>query len=358
MTGPLVRLTVTGPHGAADLAVPADVPVTDYLPDLLVACGEPATLNSGWQLAVPGCVPLPASDSLGRHQVLDGAILHLYPGGGAAHRAADQPTSHVLELGTWSATHLTGLRGQHTHAAALLLLAGGAAVLPAGQAPAAVTAVVAVLLTAATGFAHRRHSSGPAATSALAVTGGLGALAYWAAAGAQTVSYLTDMPAVATVGAAFGLGIGLAVGWLISALPVHAAAALLPPLRRPRSTDIAALLGGSILGAGLGVAGLRGPTGVEVVVAAASFAALACCLTVRNPTLGWAAGIGAAAGLAGLAVHLARHHPPAASLLLAAALALLAGILVHPQPGRAARPAAGGSRQPKPPPPPLARPLR
>jgi WXG100 protein secretion system (Wss), protein YukD len=80
MTGVLV--TVAGPSGRRDLAVPADVPVGDLLGPIAAAAGaaSPGAVGQArWRLALPGGDPLPPDRSLAAGGIGDGATLTLDP---------------------------------------------------------------------------------------------------------------------------------------------------------------------------------------------------------------------------------------------------------------------------------------
>jgi hypothetical protein len=78
----VVLVTVAGPSGRRDLAVPADVPVADLLGQVVAAAvgGRPGTTGQDrWRLALPGGDPLPPQRSLAASGVGDGAVLTLGP---------------------------------------------------------------------------------------------------------------------------------------------------------------------------------------------------------------------------------------------------------------------------------------
>ncbi|GAA3558647.1 hypothetical protein GCM10022222_47740 [Amycolatopsis ultiminotia] len=79
LTGELCRITVYGPQGRADLAVPMSVPLTSLLPVLLQHTGGRADLGDSWVLQRLGEEPL---DAAGTPESLDwkeGEEFHLRP---------------------------------------------------------------------------------------------------------------------------------------------------------------------------------------------------------------------------------------------------------------------------------------
>lgn len=84
MADTLARITVSGPVRRADLAVPGDVPVAEFLPDLLRHSGDgladDGELHGGWVLRRSDGVLVSAVDPLFRQGVHDGDVLHLVPG--------------------------------------------------------------------------------------------------------------------------------------------------------------------------------------------------------------------------------------------------------------------------------------
>ena len=189
------RLTVIGPGGRADLAVPVSVPLSVLLPVLLrhvepPAAGQPVAGRTGgtergtpWSLQRLGEDPLDLDGTPETHGLHHGDVLHLRP--------ADEPlpalhfddiadgVAHVVSGGTgrWQpeATRRLALA-----LAALALLALAAGVLGAG--PGSLTALsagVAALLLG-TGCAAVARTTGD---QGAAVVTGLGALAFAGLAG-------------------------------------------------------------------------------------------------------------------------------------------------------------------------------
>jgi type VII secretion integral membrane protein EccD len=84
MADALTRITVSGPVRRADLAVPGDVPVAEFLPELLRHSGDgladDGERHGGWVLRRSDGVPVSAVDPLLRQGIRDGEVLHLVPG--------------------------------------------------------------------------------------------------------------------------------------------------------------------------------------------------------------------------------------------------------------------------------------
>src|SRR5690554_8185687 len=80
----LVRITVKAPTRLIDVALPADVPVTELLPYILRHAGDEAPdageRHAGWLLRRPTGEILDGQRTLGALCVLDGELLHLVPG--------------------------------------------------------------------------------------------------------------------------------------------------------------------------------------------------------------------------------------------------------------------------------------
>jgi Mrp family chromosome partitioning ATPase len=81
----LLLVTIIGPSGRRDLAVPADVPIGDLLAPLAAAgpsggdAPPGAAWWAGWRLGAVGGDPLPVERSLAACGVGDGAVLELMP---------------------------------------------------------------------------------------------------------------------------------------------------------------------------------------------------------------------------------------------------------------------------------------
>ena len=72
-----VLVTVAGPGGQADLAVPDDAPVAAIVPALVRHCEPESRAWSRWALGLPGGEPFPPRQTLGALGVVDGAELEL-----------------------------------------------------------------------------------------------------------------------------------------------------------------------------------------------------------------------------------------------------------------------------------------
>ncbi|NED84266.1 type VII secretion integral membrane protein EccD, partial [Streptomyces sp. SID11233] len=161
----LCRLTVRAPARSIDLAVPADVPVSDLLPAVLGYAGdgleEAGIDHGGWVLQRLGGEPLDEERTLDSYGLRDGDTLYLRPRtealpevhlddlvDGIATTMRDQPYGWTPKVSRWV---LLGL--------AVVLLIGGMVVIawPGGSAPVrAVFATAAgLLLLAGAGSASR-----------------------------------------------------------------------------------------------------------------------------------------------------------------------------------------------------------
>jgi type VII secretion integral membrane protein EccD len=186
------RLTVAGPGGSADLAVPVSVPLSALLPVLLRHLGQPAGPGAAapgtpWVLQRLGEDPLDPDGTAESHGLRHGDVLHLRP--------ADTPlpalhfddvadgVAHVVSArpGRWrpEATRRLALA-----LAALALLALAAALLGGG--PGAETAsgagVAAVVLAVGCALAARGTGRG-AGDAGVVVLTGVGASAFAGLAG-------------------------------------------------------------------------------------------------------------------------------------------------------------------------------
>jgi hypothetical protein len=77
-----VLVTVHSPQGAADLELPADVPVRELLPLVVAVCGSRARpgqpgASLQWALGRAAGPPFSAERTLVDHEVMDGAVLRL-----------------------------------------------------------------------------------------------------------------------------------------------------------------------------------------------------------------------------------------------------------------------------------------
>jgi hypothetical protein len=74
-------VTVDYLHESLDLGLPAEVPISEFLPTLLELCGlaqqEAAPPSEDWELALYGGATLPATSSLQNCGVIDGMRLAL-----------------------------------------------------------------------------------------------------------------------------------------------------------------------------------------------------------------------------------------------------------------------------------------
>ncbi|MFC1436454.1 EsaB/YukD family protein, partial [Streptacidiphilus sp. N1-3] len=177
------RLTVVGPGGSADLAVPVATPVSALLPVLLRRLGAPAVEpGTAWVLQRLGEDPLDPDGTVESHRLRHGETLHLRP--------ADDPlpalhfddladgVAHVVSArpGRWEPRTTRGL-ALALSVLALLALAVGLL----GGGPGAATALgagtTAVLLGAAAAAAALGREHATAGTRSVATVAGLGALA-------------------------------------------------------------------------------------------------------------------------------------------------------------------------------------
>lgn len=66
----------------ADLALPTDIPISEFMSDLLSECALPEDrmrYGAQWGLSLEGALPFHTQQTLESAGVLDGAILVLYP---------------------------------------------------------------------------------------------------------------------------------------------------------------------------------------------------------------------------------------------------------------------------------------
>ncbi|WP_354637692.1 type VII secretion integral membrane protein EccD [Kitasatospora camelliae] len=179
------RLTVAGPTGRADLAVPATVTLAGLLPVLLRHVAGPEAHRGGWVLQRLGEAPLDPDGTPETLDLRDGDVLHLRP---AASPLAEVHFDDIAEgvaevIGTpaerWrpdlTRRLLTGLG-----AALIGLLAAAVPAVEPGRAAAGYSAVGAVALTAGCVLTSRLRPDPRAA----ALTAGLGGILLAALAGA------------------------------------------------------------------------------------------------------------------------------------------------------------------------------
>ncbi|WFE26236.1 type VII secretion integral membrane protein EccD [Solwaraspora sp. WMMD791] len=80
----LAKITVCGPRRRLDLALPAHVPVAEWLPEVLRRAGDgladEGERHGGWMLCRTDGTPVSATRPLPQQGVRDGEVLHLVPG--------------------------------------------------------------------------------------------------------------------------------------------------------------------------------------------------------------------------------------------------------------------------------------
>jgi MinD-like ATPase involved in chromosome partitioning or flagellar assembly len=84
-----VLVTVVGPAGRRDLALPSEASVGELLPRLTDLLDGDSSTENGWTLAPAAGSPLPVEASLGASGVLDGSVLYLAPRNGRPAGGAD-----------------------------------------------------------------------------------------------------------------------------------------------------------------------------------------------------------------------------------------------------------------------------
>ncbi|MGN5632155.1 type VII secretion integral membrane protein EccD [Streptomyces sp. AC154] len=229
----LCRLTVRAPARSIDLAVPADVPVSDLLPAVLGYAGdeleEAGIDHGGWVLQRLGGEPLDEERTLDSYGLRDGDTLYLRPRtealpevhlddlvDGIATTMRDQPYGWTPKISRWV---LLGL--------AVALLIGGMVVIawPGGSAPVrAVFATAAgLLLLAGAGSASRAVGDAGAGAALGFMVAPYLALAGWLLPGGE----LSGPHAYETLGARLLAAGAAAAGGAVLALAVVAAFAAL-----------------------------------------------------------------------------------------------------------------------------------
>ncbi|HEV7466592.1 MAG TPA: type VII secretion integral membrane protein EccD [Candidatus Dormibacteraeota bacterium] len=264
-----LSLTVAGPASAADLSLPADVPVAELLPDLvrLLSPDPEVALGTGWGLNRLGEAPLSLDRGLTAAGVRDGDMVYLRPldeiqpatvadlvdavagavdvrGGlwtAAARRSAMTLAAAVaLLLATAVAVHDLPLGVRVGVALGIALLAVAAARLAAPRAGTLSAALLALSAVVPAGLAggiagallDPAGFAGVVAGTAVGVAAGAGAaaLAVPAARGPAAAVAVAAVPAGAVV--AIGMALGASAGQVAAVLAVLlvCAAAQLPLL--------------------------------------------------------------------------------------------------------------------------------
>lgn len=267
----LSRVTIVAPRGRLDVAVPADVPLADLLPNLLDATGDPASGNGagmrdGWSLSRLGSPPLDTSRTPAELSVRDGELLYLRPRGEDAPVMVFDDLVYALASGTtekvarWTAE----TNRAAALAAGLLVVAVGLPVLLAVGAPfttAGLTAfgVACVLLVVAVVFARSfgQPRAGTAYAALAALYAGVGGLL--ATAGERPLTELTV--AHATVAAT-----AFIVTAVIGSVGV--------PLAAPLFLGMSVCAGATTAALGLATTLETGLTGAAALTAVVAYAAL------------------------------------------------------------------------------------
>jgi type VII secretion integral membrane protein EccD len=256
------RVSLLAPRARVDVALPADVPVAELVPMVLELVGEPVfgLRPQPWRLSGPGGAPLPPQATLAQLGVLDGELLRIAPdappppppvfddpvdalaatAGGAGRPDRRFGASVVLVVATAAALLLAAGAVSVAVRATLAGLAAIAAIAHTawlarrvpeehGQLAARTTAVAAVPLAAAAGWAATEGTS-----TALRIAVAAGAAAT-AAAGAQIALRVVAPMLVATVAVAIPVGLAaLTVLWFgVGTSEVAAAVAALALVTAP-----------------------------------------------------------------------------------------------------------------------------
>jgi type VII secretion integral membrane protein EccD len=255
----LCRLTVRTPHKSIDLAVPADIPVADLLPALLVYGGddlaESGIDHGGWTLQRLGGEPLDEESTLEALGLRDGETLHLRP------RAETLPEVRLDDLVDGIATTMRDRPYGWSPTTSRRVLLG-----------CAIAPLVAVLVILAL------PGTSAAALTRAAVCAGVGLLLL---AGAGSASR-----AVGDAGA------GAALGFMVA--PYLALAGWLVPGGELSGDRLPEVLGARLLAASAAAAG----GAVLAVAAVAAFASLFLGVAVTAAAGALAAAVMLAAGLA------------------------------------------------------------
>lgn len=270
----LCRLTVRAPSVSVDLAVPADVPVTDLLPTLLRYVGEEAEEagldHAGWVLQRLGDAPLDEETTLARAGLADGDVLYLRPHTETLPEARlDDLVDGISDtvdrkMRSWSPKAARGLlsgTAAATVVAALVLVfwpgvgSGSLQVICAG--------VAGLLLLAGAGSASRAVGDRLTATVLGLLVAPCLALAGWVLPGGD----VTGPDAAQVVGARLLAAGAAAAGGAVLALAVTAVGAM------GLFTTALVAVATAIAGALIGYTGLDAQAAVALVVTVLALAA-------------------------------------------------------------------------------------
>lgn len=337
--GQLVRVTVAGAEGRADLAVPGTLAVAELLPDLAAAVGlqEPSGSARAHRLVDPAGKVLRAEAGLEAQGVRDGQVLSLVPDDDLARTRFDDPVEEMADavVQTCLPWHQALARPAALATGALALAIGLAALLLGAVAwtGAAALAVSSVLVVAAAALDRRRQEG------LVALLAGWAGIAYAAAGGqliggaalagaaaciagglltrALTDRWLLVLPAVVAGGVLSALGAleahtSLDTGFL-AAVALAATVVVAPGLPR-----VALTIAESGLASGDRSPGLAATvaTGHDILRALqATTGLLALVLIPAAVRTGWAGAL-LAVTAALLPIVRARHHHSAAEVLL------------------------------------------
>ncbi|MCX4679463.1 type VII secretion integral membrane protein EccD [Streptomyces sp. NBC_01433] len=269
------RLTVRAPSVCVDLAVPADVPVSDLLPTLLRYVGEEAEEagldHAGWVLQRLGDAPLDEETTLARAGLADGAVLYLRPHTEALPEARlDDLVDGIAEtvgrrLHTWHPGAARGLLVGTAVATvvAALVLVFWPGVTGSGASRAACAAVAGLLLLAGAGSASRAAGDRLSATALGLLVAPCLALVGWVLPGGDLSGPDAGRVAGARLLAAGAAGAGGAV------LALAATAVGAPALLATAMVSVAAAIAGALMG----YTGLDVPAAVALVATVVVLAA-------------------------------------------------------------------------------------
>ncbi|MFJ3234153.1 type VII secretion integral membrane protein EccD [Streptomyces sp. NPDC086787] len=271
----LCRLTVRAPRVSVDLAVPADVPVTDLLPTLLRYVGEEAEEagldHAGWVLQRLGDAPLEEETTLAGAGLADGAVLYLRPHTEALPEARlDDLVDGIADtagrrLHTW---HPGAARGLLVGTVVATVVAAVVMVFWPGATGSGVSrvgcaAVAGLLLLAGAGTASRAVGDRLSALALGLLVAPCLALVGWVLPGGE----LTGPDAARVVGARLLAAGAAGAGGAVLALAATAIGA--PALLATAVVSVAAAVSGALIG----YAGLAAPAAVALVATVVALAA-------------------------------------------------------------------------------------